>query len=85
MNAKRKPLPFVFKLIAILALAFALSSCETQGQRRAALAGGITGAIIGGAATDSVVGAAIGGAIGAGVGARINRRRAYYGKRRIFY
>lgn len=72
------------RLILILGLAFAVSSCETRGQRRAAVAGGVIGAAAIGAATDSWLGAAAGGAAGAFIGSRVNERRAYLGKRRIF-
>lgn len=85
MNAKTKHVPIWVRLLLILCLAFAVSSCETSGQRKAAVAGGVVGAAAIGAATDSWLGAAIGGAAGAAIGSRVNERRAYTGKRRIFH
>lgn len=85
MNAKNKHVPLWIRLILILGLAFAASSCETGGQRKAAIAGGVVGAAAVGAATDSWLGAAIGGAAGAAIGSRVHQRRVYTGRRTLFH
>lgn len=84
MNAKSKSIPLWLRLILIVGLAFAASSCETSGQRKAAIAGGVVGAAAIGAATDSWVGAAIGGAAGAAIGSRVHQNRVYHGRRTLF-
>ena len=86
MNAKTRNVPIWIRLILVLGLAIASSSCTgTRGERRAAVAGGAIGAVAVGAATHSWVGAAIGGAAGAAVGARVHNKRTYYGRRTLFH
>lgn len=85
MNAKNKSIPLWLRLILIVGLAFAATSCETRGQRKAAIAGGAVGAVAVGAATHSWVGAAVGGVAGAAIGSGVHKNRVYHGRRTLFH
>ena len=75
-------------LLAILALAFALSACTTARDTRmaqGAIIGGTGGAIVGGVASNSPGGAIIGGVAGAAAGAVIADSTRPRGDRVCFY
>lgn len=76
-------------LLAILALAFALSACTNNARdtrmAQGALIGGAGGAVVGGLATDTAGGAIIGGAAGAAAGAVIADSTRPRGERECYY
>ena len=80
-----RTIPLLMRFILVLGLALAATSCESRGQRRAGIAGGVVGAAVVGGATHSWAGAAVGAAGGAVIGSRIHHRRAHTGRPTLFH